>query len=99
MVYTISNKPASVDFSDFKKVFEHLSALIKKDEDEWELNITKIDDHYIFKGKPGICEEITKWIVKGDLEMLNETGDFFNVFGSKHDFERIRVIREKRDDD
>ena len=91
-----------VDFSDFKKVLDAL--LVKINDNERKLTIWQEMDCYILEGK---IEDITrKWVIEIDpndpleacIRLIFELMNYFSFSGSKHDEERIRVTRVKRDD-
>jgi len=91
-----------VDFSDFKKVLDAL--LVKRDENEWKLTISREMNCYLLEG---MVEDITrKWSVEDDEtdelksheNLLWEVITYFGFGGSKWDEERIKIVREKKDD-
>lgn len=101
---TIYGNPPVVDLSELKKVLDNLSALVKKDENEWKLTVWREMDCYILEGK---IDDITRrWAIEDDEgdelhsheALLYEVMSYFGFGGSKHDAERLRVMRKKRND-
>ena len=71
---------------------------------DWKLEIRKIDNGYVLKGKFGDSDLITEQNIEekdgefGGLEsmedLLYEVMEYFGYCGSDHDQERIRIVRE-----
>jgi len=67
---------------------------------EWSLKITRVDNGYVLEGSDGV-----KFVVEDDESdelkahefLLWHVMEFFSFGGSKHDPERIRIIREKQE--
>jgi hypothetical protein len=93
-----------VDFSDFIKCFKQLSEKLSNKEDEWKLTITSEMNGYVLEGDiegikhKWIIEEDEKDSLAADEKLLYEVMNYFGFQGSKHDSERLRVIREKKED-
>ncbi len=93
-----------VDFSDLKNVLDDLMARVKKDDNEWKLTIWREMNCYILEGM--VDDSIRKWSIEDDEAdelkshevLLYEVMNYFGFSGSKHDEERIKPTREKRDD-
>ena len=75
----------------------------------WTLEITRGDNGYKFRWwdelDDGSCVWHEEYIeddemdeLKSGEEMLWEVADHFSLGGSKHDAERLKIVREKRDD-
>ena len=70
------------------------------------LKITKVDNGYFFEGsvimEDGVEEKIS-WVIEDSDEdelkapetLLYDIMDYFGFAGSKHDAERIQIVREK----
>jgi len=74
---------------------------------EWSLNIIKADNGYILESfeenedgsktkKQVVIQESETDELKAHQQLLWEIMEFFNFQGSKHDSERIRIIRENQ---
>ena len=77
----------------------------------WQLTITRLDNGYLLKdaGHEDPDTEPSEWVIedcdeydKGDDKLkagetlLWEVMEFFSFGGSKHDPERLKIIREKQ---
>ncbi len=91
-----------IDFTDLGKVLLKLVENVKKENDEWSLIIYRELGHYILEANNTGFKH--RWIIEDDEEdelksherLLNEVMDYFVFGGSKHDTERLRIIREKK---
>lgn len=87
-----------VDFYDLKRALEELT---KPKPEEWQLTITREDNGYSLKGTDNYSEVIED---RPDDELHSHDAllwvvmNFFGFLGGKHDPERLRVIREKKED-
>ena len=71
----------------------------------WKLKITRVNNGYTLTGTFGDEEEPSIDVIEEDdmdelaagEKLLWSVMDYFNFSGSKHDPERIRVIREKNE--
>ena len=66
----------------------------------WWLKIIRNDNGYILHTSDNrtlVVQEDKIDDLKAHEELLWEVMEYFNFGGSKHDEERIRVVREKRD--
>ncbi len=72
----------------------------------WQITITKADNGWVLEYPSDVEGELEpRYLavedppdgneVKSAQKMLWEVMEYFNLFGSKHDSERLRVIREK----
>ena len=77
----------------------------EKDKD-WCLKIARVGNGYILEGNSGQDDEfIQKTVIEDKDEdelysherVLWEVMEYFNLGGTKHDKERIRIIREKKE--
>ena len=71
----------------------------------WSLEIISVDNGYILTSSDG-----REWVIENGPDgnefvnlssgeaLLWEVMEFFNFGGSKHDNERIRIVREKNND-
>jgi len=87
--------PAYLDFSDLE---ETLMDLIKQiNNPPWSVTITRIDNGYTLCGtdKCAVIEDDDEDELRSHEELLWEIMEYFNFGGSKHDSERLRVVREK----
>ena len=66
----------------------------------WSLTITRTDNGYYLEGSDGekISIEEDEDALKEHEELLWQVMEFFNFQGSKHDPERLRIVRQKKDD-
>ena len=73
------------------------------EENVWKLEIERVSNGYNLRGKFGDSDIVLTMVIEdGDMDelyaperLLWEVLDYFNVGGSKHDTERLRVVREK----
>ena len=71
----------------------------------WDLKITSVNNGYTLEGTFGMDEEKSIDVIEEDEmdelvageNLLWAVMDYFNFGGSKHDKERIRIIREKHE--
>ena len=93
-----------VDFSDLKEVLESL--LNWKREKDWAFNliITRESNGYALDGVSDtggrtrtVIEDDEVDELKSGESLLWAVMEYFNFQGSKHDAERIRVVREKQE--
>lgn len=104
------NEPKlEVDFSDLKKVLEDLEKGIKKkgkkekDDWEWDLKIARVSNAYVLDGiadtgnrKKLVIKDDDMDELKSHQRLLWEVMDYFGFGGTKHDKERIKIIREEQ---
>lgn len=66
----------------------------------FRLTIDKVDNGYILEGENFhvVHEEDERDRLLADEKMLWSIMDFFGIYGSKHDPERIRIVRERKDE-
>jgi len=82
---------------------------LKKEKEEeydpydWTLTISKVQNGYVLQGKSDVGVPVVSVIqndekdeLKSGEALLWEVIEYFNFGGSKHDKDRIRVIREKQ---
>ena len=73
---------------------------------DWEILIKRVDNGYKLSWKEEIEENIyleREYVIQDDdkdelksgEELLWQVIEFFALYGSKHDTERIRIVREK----
>lgn len=66
---------------------------------KWYLNIERKTNGYVLKGNDGF--ELVIEDIKDELDshekLLWQVMEYFSFQGSKHDTERLRVVREKQD--
>ena len=98
-----------VDFSDLKEVIENLIKKAdegKDDKDYWAFNliITREGNGYVLDGVSDTGGRVRTVIeddevdeLKSGESLLWEVMSYFNFGGSKHDAERIRVVRESQE--
>jgi len=73
------------------------------EENVWKLEIERVSNGYNLRGKFGDSDIVLTMVIEdGDTDelyaserLLCEVMDYFNLCGSKHDKERIRIVREK----
>lgn len=95
---------ATFDFSDLKKVIDKLVESIKEEPYEWKLTIRRLYNGYELTGVFGDSDQESKIVIEDDdtdelkshEQLLFEVMDYFDFSGSKHDPERIFVIRKKQ---
>lgn len=95
-----------IDLSDFQKEINRLIRAVKKEYERktWSLTITSEINCYILEGiidgvhRRWSIEEDEKDALKMHQELLWDVMSYFCFSGSKHDKERIQVIREKGSD-
>jgi len=66
--------------------------------EQWQLLITRVENGYYIKApneQPYVIQENEKDELKDHEELLWYIMEYFNFGGSKHDLERLRIIREK----
>ena len=96
-----------VDFSDLKEVLENLVKRVDagKDEKDWAFNliITRESNGYVLDGLSDswgrtrtVIEDDEVDELKSGESLLWEVMEYFGFGGSKHDRERIMVVREKQ---
>ena len=67
---------------------------------KWKLTIERVGNGYILRSPnalPVVCEEDEVDELKHHEEMLRAVIEYFGFTGSKHDKERLRVIREQNE--
>jgi len=96
------NSVSEVDFSEFKKLVAKLPEMLKEKEkrEEWSLKIVRIDNGYKLTGngeiiKEMVIEDSDTDELKGHEQLLWQIMEYFNFGGSKHDPERLRIVRQK----
>jgi hypothetical protein len=66
------------------------------------LNILRIDNGYILRGPLGedisVIEDVASDELHSHEVLLWEVMDHFNFAGSKHDKERLRIVRESQEE-
>ena len=77
----------------------------------WALTIERVDNGYILTPLGQDESDSQEWVIEDGLDgdgivnltsgeaLLWEVMDYFNFGGSKHDAERIRIVREEQCDD
>lgn len=74
--------------------------MTEEEKTTWKLIIKKVSNGYILYGSDGeviVCEEDNMDELMHHENMLWEVMEYFNFGGSKHDKERLRVIREQNE--
>ena len=77
---------------------------------DWKLEVIRVDNGYLIKipeevedgkiiEKKIVIQNDEKDEIKSHEDMLWEIMEHFSFYGSKHDKERIRVVRETHDGD
>lgn len=75
---------------------------------EWKLEITRVENGYVLWAPPEDEEHASReWVIEDDVidelksheNLLWDIMEFFNFGGSKHDLERIKIKREKKNED
>lgn len=69
-------------------------------DDGWQLKITRTDNGYIIEVPnelPHVIQENQNDELKEHEELLWCVMEYFNFQGSKHDSERLRIVREKQE--
>lgn len=64
----------------------------------WRLQITSVDNGYRLRGSDEsdtVIQENDKDVLSHHEQLLWAVMDYFNFQGSKHDPERLRIVREK----
>lgn len=70
-------------------------------DEDWFLKIIRLDNGYILIGSGGmreVVEDNERDELESHYNLLWKVMDHFNFGGSKHDPERIRIIRKKKED-
>jgi len=69
------------------------------EEEKWWLKITRVSNGFFLEGNDG------NWLIqdtddplKSTEELLWDVTEYFLLGGSKHDAERIRIVRGKKED-
>lgn len=72
---------------------------------EWSLKITRVGNGYLLEGLGNELGEPVKKVIEDDETdkdplkshetLLWEVMEYFNFMGSKHDKERLKIIRQK----
>ena len=70
----------------------------------WGLLILRVDNGYILVGRPGESESNHPTVIEEDPQdelkdgesLLFEVMNYFNFGGTKHDKERLKIVREKQ---
>jgi len=68
--------------------------------EEWQLLITRVENGYYIKApneQPYVIQENENDVLKDHEELLWYIMEYFNFGGTKHDPERLRVVREKKE--
>lgn len=71
--------------------------------EEWTLKISKIDNGYILEGNRDeegnylymVIEE-TDDELKAPEQLLRGIMEYFSLLGSKHDVQRLQIVRQKK---
>jgi hypothetical protein len=69
-------------------------------DDEWQLKITRAQNGYSLEfpnDSPYVIQENENDNLKEHEELLWYVMEYFNFEGSKHDLERLRIVREKQE--
>jgi hypothetical protein len=69
-----------------------------KENEKWQLIITRVQNGYIIESSsqpPYVIQESENDELKEHEELLYRVMEYFDFQGSKHDLERLRVVREK----
>lgn len=73
--------------------------------EEWKLTIIRGSNGYIIEGTNGedssyklVIQEDDKDELKAHEELLWEIMEYFAFLGSKHDSERLRIVRERKEE-
>jgi len=101
-------KKFEVDFSDLKEIIENLIRGDEKEKDEkecvFDLIITRESNGYVLDGVSDSGGRVRTVVEDDDVDELKSGEsllwtimEYFNFGGSKHDKERIRVVREKQE--
>jgi len=87
--------PFRVDFSDLGETLREL--IEQASNPPWSLTITRIDNGYMLHGSDydSVIEDVESDPLRSGEELLWNVMDYFDLRGSKHDPERLRVVREK----
>ncbi|MBE3137672.1 MAG: hypothetical protein IMZ43_09845 [Thermoplasmata archaeon] len=88
--------PVYLDYSDLE---ETLMDLMKQVNDPpWSLTITRIDNGYMLHGVDydSVIEDVEMDPLKSGEGLLRNVMSYFDLQGSKHDAERLRIVREKQ---
>lgn len=103
----MSNKDTEkleVDFSDLKGVLESLVNWKREKDLTFNLTITRESNGYVLDGAYGlgsrgrtVIEDDEMDGLKSHEHLLLEVMEYFGFQGSRHDKERIKIIREKGD--
>lgn len=94
-----------IDFSELKKLIEKLPEMVAEknnEREEWSLKIVRVDNGYELTGSGDPLSRVG--MVREDLEtdqlksceqLLWDVMNYFNFGGTKHDPERLRIVRQK----
>lgn len=69
------------------------------EKEKWQLVITSVNNGYIIEPceEPiSVIQENEKDELKAHEELLYTVMEYFNFQGSKHDAERLKIVREKQ---
>ena len=91
------------DLTEFKKLLLGMEDESKID--SWQLTITRVDNGYLLEG-PSESDMPMKVVIEDSREdelkshefLLWDVMEYFNFGGSKHDAQRIKIIREKQNE-
>jgi len=97
-----------IDFSELKELLTKLPEMVAKkkrdEQEEWSLKITRVGNGYELTGSGDsfnraetVIEDSETDELKSHEALLFEVMEYFNFGGSRHDKERIKIIREKGD--
>jgi len=69
--------------------------------EEWSLKIIRVSNGYLLEHSDGekvVVEESLDDNLRDHEQLLFEIRDYFNFQGSKHDMERIQIVRQSNED-
>ena len=70
----------------------------EKEDEKYQLTITRVQNGYIIEvpnQPPYVIQESENDELKEHEQLLYRVMEYFDFQGSKHDLERLRVVREK----
>lgn len=92
-----------VDFSDLKEIFERLVKEKDEKDRKWDLTITRETNGYVLDGffnsdvrSKEVIEDYEVDELKSGESLLWTVMEYFGFGGSKHDKERIMIVRKKQ---
>lgn len=85
-----------IDFTDLEETIQELIGQVNNP--PWSVTITRIDNGYVLQGNniDYAIEDNDQDELRSHADLLWKIMEYFNFGGSKHDPERIRIIREKQ---